>query len=277
MDSGKYSHYINRTKRALKKAVVKKIDPYWAGINDRAFPALNWHLRFFPQYKTLYGVNPKCGYSTITKVFLRLTCGESCNYDSLDNNAFSVHNNSLKLYPKAQIRCLLTSTEIFRFTFVRNPYSRLLSAYKNRVRIKHVQHSEDYKNILAMKKMNIADPMSPRAPEITFGDFATYVCNHQDIQKMDNHWRPQHLVIRFGVINYSFIGFLESFKDDFSYVLSHIKAPQKKWREMVSTKYNASPQTNLKDFYTDELKKMVYETYQEDFSLFGYQEQLPCP
>ena len=275
MNRGKFSQRIKHMKKSLKQVVREKMDPFWAKMYDPVYPGIEWHLRFFPQFKALYGANPKCGYSTVTRTFIRLTCGESGNVGNIKNDLFSRRNNTIKLYPKAQIRYLLTSPDIFRFTFVRNPYSRLLSAYKNRIRIKHAQHSDDYAKIFAMKNMDITDPMSPQAPEIKFEDFATYVCKHQDVREMDNHWRPQHLVIRFGVINYSFVGFLESFKDDFSHVLSQIKAPHDKWRSMVGTKYNASPKTNINDFYTEELRKMVNETYQDDFSLFGYSEQLP--
>ena len=82
---------------------------------------------------------------------------------------------------------------------------------------------------------------------------------------MNPHWRPQHLNIFDGVIDYDFIGHLESFAEDISTVSEATGLPI----EAVVRRNTLEPR-NLFEGRPD-LVRRVEVIYSKDFELFGYQ------
>ena len=158
-------------------------------------------------------------------------------------------------------RYLKNKKDSFVFTFVRNPYKRVLAAYMDKVK-KKADAQFDYKWAGALKHLT--------GKEIQFGDFVKLIC------KIPDHCTDPHLISYSYVLNDSklkpdFIGKLENFDRDWKSLCKITGLPEFKKTETLRRnkgKYNH----NLEKYYTKELKNLIYNRYQEDFKRFNYKK-----
>jgi hypothetical protein len=161
---------------------------------------------------------------------------------------------------------ILTSNEWFRFTFVRNPYSRLFSAYKSQVMdltSPYVGFRESIR-----QKAGYPTPAGAALGMVGFADFVSYIAEQPDDQR-DGHWKSQVETIHLDLIRYDFIGRFETFQQDFSAVLERFDAPT----ELVSSlgeRVNTTVRLPLAVAYHRQLADLVYAIYRRDFETFGY-------
>lgn len=158
---------------------------------------------------------------------------------------------------------LLKSPDVFRFCFVRNPYNRLFSAYNNKIYNNDIEYLKIQNGI--RKKCFVLDD------KISFIDFIFYVIK-QDIAEQDIHWRIQAELIFYDEINYSFIGKLESFDNDFKYVLEKLNVEEKLFY-IIEEKINKTERLIVGPKYNHELADLVYKKYFKDFKCFGYSKK----
>jgi len=154
--------------------------------------------------------------------------------------------------------------DYFHFTFVRNPYDRLLSCYIEKVynpalsnRIDHafingenLEFVKAYGNSVGFKKMS-------------FSGFVHFVTQIPD-EHCDPHFAPQHSLLDLETLD--FIGRLENFDQDFSYIKEQISlSDDVKPEKLMATKHGP-----YQNYYDDELRRMVAEKYARDLEIFNY-------
>jgi len=166
---------------------------------------------------------------------------------------------------------------LFKFIFVRDPYSRLLSTYKNKfenVLAAHTPQSTTnafWAGFARYMKQKITDAGQRETPDenITFSEFVHYICGI-DYPQMDEHCHPQALLARPDKIDYDFIGRLERLPEDVAHVFKRLNItktfPTQEQIRFPGT--NAS--TMLDQYYTPKLKQMIREKFDMDFKQFGY-------
>ena len=165
-----------------------------------------------------------------------------------------------------QIVEMLTSEEWFRFCFVRDPYSRLFSAYKQKVMdltSPWVGFRESVR-----ERAGYPTPLGAAPGMVGFGDFVRYV-GEQDDGDRDGHWRSQVGTLHVDTIEYDFVGRMESFAEDFTQVLQRFDAPA----ELIDSApqvVNATQKLPLAMVYDKPLADYVYQVYRDDFEAFGY-------
>lgn len=158
---------------------------------------------------------------------------------------------------------LLASPSMRKVTFVRNPFSRLLSCYLHR--IKGTPESPSVKNIKRFTRNRFDASLS-------FADFVQIVCDQKSIQQ-DSHWRVQSDEVFYDLIpRWSFIGRVERINEDLPRLMALLDPNS----PILTSKLNDySPSitrasSKLADFYTPELERMVVARYKADFDNFGY-------
>lgn len=163
--------------------------------------------------------------------------------------------------PSPLLKEVFTSHLYYRFSMVRNPYTRLLSCYLDRI---VPAHSAPYKQLL----QTIG---KPEGSQISFQEFICAVCKQMPYDQ-NNHWRLQTSEILASNIEYDFIGKQESFADDMTTIWSHIAPdfPIPNFTSENKAPSITSAAKRLHEFYTPELINMVREAYEEDFITFGY-------
>lgn len=241
---------------------VKEIEKYTKNVKYNHFEyAINISLK----NKYIYAETPKVACSTIKATLQRIEL-EYPNLVKEDPDDIHERRYSPLLSPSQTcgLDRLINDPEYFVFCFVRNPYTRLLSAYIEKIQNNKAAKSE----ILSAMGEDPNDLAKP----VTFEEFADVICRLDPIE-MNPHWRIQYYQTFQDVIDYDFIGRLERFSDDAAYVLSRLCQNYKRYFR-AEIRHSTNSNTLLPKYYTDDIKEKVYSKYIEDFEYFGYDKDI---
>lgn len=210
------------------------------------------HVVLCPKFNTIYLQNEKAGCSTIKLLLHRAHTGDWSEVTG------SIHSQHQLPVPRdigwPTVLDMLTSGSTFRFTFVRHPIDRLVSAYSDKiVRVRYMR---------AQIQELLGERVDPDAT-VPFDMFMAALTIQEPLQ-MDPHWRPQHLNIMHGLIESDFIGRLENFDEDIAVVKQRAGLPD--------VPVEVRNQQRHADVFTDRryLKRVAEKIYARDFELFGY-------
>lgn len=217
-----------------------------------------------------YLETPKAGCTTIKAILNHaesLAIGNTSLAADIAENPKTAHlRRSMPTRPISELRpserqYFLSSDKVFRFCFVRNPYSRVLSAYLNKIRSGKGKVFEDFQQVAASDKESY-----------TFEEFLRVV-ESTPTDKRDPHWLNQTRLVRPDIVHYHFVGKMESFSRDIDYVRSRL--PRNYVREFDTSPRNATGALETwTEHYNAERADLVVEIYREDFRAFGYSTEL---
>ena len=106
------------------------------------------------------------------------------------------------------------SSEFTRFVFVRNPFSRLLSCFLDRI---HDHKSRPYLQLCNYAKKKPGYSFS-------FDEFIQLICSQTNFQQ-NNHWRLMYADALCPIVPYTFIGKQETFKNDMNQLIDLLGIP----------------------------------------------------
>lgn len=176
-------------------------------------------VRVLEESRLIYYDVPKCASSTIRYLLFN------------NDHRLSLRN------PRDDIG------EYFRFSFVRNPWDRMVSNWK----------------MFTTRPSRIAQIRSMTDDDVSsFEDFVHFA------RRMKNHhWQPQVLFLPDEL---SFLGRLETFDQDFARLCESIgmEVPT------LPEKRNATERAHYSDYYTPALVEIVAGMYRDDIERFGY-------
>lgn len=175
---------------------------------------------------------------------------------------------------------ILHDRTIRKYAMVRDPYSRVLSAYLNKVEDlmppRPMTAGEDHfskvvRDIDAFRRKHLDQD---RYPDITFEVFLLWLRDSGSWFTKDEHWAPQVTLLRQPEIKFDFIGRLENLAEDAPKILEDMGCD----RGFPSQKdVNFAP-TEATDkmlyYYTDEICAIVADLYAADFDVLDYPEAL---
>ena len=200
----------------------------------------------------IYLNNPKVGCSTIKSSLWTGVRGKPPGQDQsvhvLEGSPFA---NTL---PEPSV-----VAQAFVFTFVRNPYERLVSAYLDKV--KH--RSDNVWRGFATRR-----GLDPEA-EVSFDRFVALIAS-QPVEENDPHWRPQHLNTLYPFVIPNLLADLDSVDKLLPQVLARIfgaSPPAVATRQSHATTARAT----WRSFYDDgDTLALVERVYENDFNAYGY-------
>jgi hypothetical protein len=163
--------------------------------------------------------------------------------------------------PDEMMEDVFLSPKYFRFVMVRNPYSRLLSCYLDRI---VPADSLPYRQLIVAQKRTVGDA-------VTFEEFIRTIVAQRPFQQ-NNHWRVQVHEICHSVIPMDYVGKQEQFADAMRHIWARIapKVPAPDFTAENKSPSVTSAESRLAEFYTPELIDLVRTAYAEDFAVFGY-------
>lgn len=128
----------------------------------------------------------------------------------------------------------------FLFTFVRNPWERVVSLYFYFRNNKTQSFSEFVSSISQLREKN---------------------------ENFRRHSVPLHLYAYYeGTQFVDFVGRFENLQQDFDYICRKIGIPPKKLPRISKTNHKS-----YEDYYTEETMKLVAQEFQKDIEYFGYE------
>lgn len=239
------------TRRALKQVRLEQL------INS---------INLSEKYHYVYINNPKTGCSTLKTALVELELRDTGRVLDLSDHR-SIHGltSPLRQYPPfwpSPTLSRLVQQDYTFISFIRNPYTRLLSCYLDKIA----------SNALAWPLIfrDLPDQRQPKS----FTAFVHQIVPQTDLE-MNPHWRPQVANLLFGRIPYTFVGRFEAYAEDFVRAFAAIGVVGEAVPMLRHLNKSQHQGVELRKFYDKELQKLVYQRYQADFETFGYAYALP--
>lgn len=215
-------------------------------------PLLDDCLRVNQAHNFIYLNNPKVGCSTVKAAVWKAVAP-----DTFDPGK-GVHDLARSPFENT-VPDPHWIKDAYIFSFVRNPLSRVVSAYLNKI----VGRKDT-----TWKWFAKTHGLKPDT-QISFDQFVELI-SQDDPAKLNPHWRPQFLNICYPFITPDFIGRLENMDGQLPDVLGHIfgKAFDKQTRRKA---HATAAQDTYQSFYeTSQTRDRVEKIYEQDFAYFGY-------
>ncbi|XP_006819497.1 carbohydrate sulfotransferase 9-like [Saccoglossus kowalevskii] len=196
-------------------------------------------------------------------------------------NEYATKHRQLNSFPKEErIRRLKTYT---KFLFVRHPFERVLSAYRDKFEL-GAEHGEwlylktiaasilYWKNRTAVTKVN-----KNQIHNVTFADLVSFIVHQANNTRvsMDMHWERIHELSLPCIMPFDYIGKYETLARDANYILGKTGADKviNFPPANINNHITNSSFSILEKYMTtlsDSLRANFRQVYELDFEMFGY-------
>jgi hypothetical protein len=227
------------------------------------------HVHISKKFGIVYIDTPKVACSTIKETLQSAERGyritdEDAGGDEYGYSAqlLSIHDRRRSPLKKPRsvwsFRRALASSRM-TFCFVRNPFSRVLSAYLDKI-------ANPSRRPMFLRPLLRGDK-TDRA--VSFVEFLELV-GQQTPAEMNGHWRCQHYHNMFDTVTFDFIGAFENFDKDLHEVLA-AAAPSAVSFLTVVDEHKTNLSSVFDQYYRDTAAvTLVRRIYATDFELLGY-------
>lgn len=225
----------------MRRQYYKKFIPetYWNLLNIRSQNEdSQYSLSGFEQKQCIFVHIPKCAGISVSKAL----------FNNLGGGHSSIMDYKL-IYSSEKLK------DFYIFTFVRNPWDRIFSAY----------------NFLKQGGFDEQDRRWSKKNLASFTNFDHFVCEwvtEENIYSW-NHFIPQYkfLCNQFGNINIDFIGRFENIDNDFKTIINEINCDV----QLSHTNKSNKITKKYTDFYTKKSINIIQNIYKKDIELFEYE------
>ncbi len=209
-----------------------------------------------PNERLIYLVISKSACTSI-----KITLGKKYNIFSKSENGLDIHSNPNWIRKFRQIN--KEFKDYYKFTFVRNPFERLVSCYNDKV-IYEEKNKEK-------KKYYFKDYPYLIKPNISFQEFIDIIIKIPDFLS-DRHFRSQSSSIFSNKrININFIGKVENIKKDWENISKKFNFDSKIVHENKSL-FNKKENYYFQ-YYNKIIAQKVYKRYKKDIKHFNYEKE----
>lgn len=233
-------------------------------------------------HRLLYCAVPKVACTNWKRVLLTLSGKvKSAKIQNLVDNDF--HRQLAKTYLRRLDSYTLRDIQLrlnsyYKFMFVREPFERLLSAYRNKLAS---AEDEEFRrlygrDIIRRYRKRPSVTSLQRGHDVTFEEFVRYLLGLKTarLETFEPHWRPYHQLCHPCHVDYDFIGKYETLDEEVDFVLhrlgiSHIVSfPTKTHSRSRTSKELVAEQ--FANISRSDIRRL-WEIYSVDFNLFDYE------
>ncbi|CAI5466488.1 unnamed protein product [Closterium sp. Yama58-4] len=170
----------------------------------------------------------------------------------------------------------VTRPDYFKFTFVRNPFSRVLSAYSNKLVITDTPNnktgpgSREYWNEQFFKYIRPQwERVKGRDDLVSFPDFVKLVAKlmHNHRWRMDRHIASQSDICFMDKIKYDFVGRFENLEEDAKYVVNRFGGDHLDIFNFGVNAHQTRADTKLAKKYDKETYELVKRVFARDLHI----------
>lgn len=170
----------------------------------------------------------------------------------------------MKINPRFFFENATLRREYTTFSFVRNPWSRVVSCYN-----KKILNCDD------LGKMYFLSRYSGLRPMMAFDDFVRWLGSTEGRDEIaDPHWLSQWRLLHGadGVPLYDHLGRLEQFDEDKRLIFSVIRTPEPEVPKARRSQdmFIKPMHDDFHDYYDSATRDIVAERYEKDIEAFGY-------
>jgi hypothetical protein len=225
-------------------------------------------MNVLPRHKVIYVAVPKAASTRIRRTLARIEGRFSRSLKARSRakyrGPYGPRNFSIGLFHR-----LATSPGMMRFSFVRNPYARVVSCWADKFASKPLIEGDHFiDDYLAIRKTIDGNLPAGSDRTLSFAEFVIFAAATAKARH-DIHLQEQDDILSMPGIQFDLVGKVENFDEDFSHVLDYLQADDDVRRE-ASVALNESHHDDWAAYYTDELADCIYRAYERDFDRFGY-------
>lgn len=267
---------VHKVKKIIESNTSGAREKFAASISSVPIRSSPGNLLIYPRYRIIFNRIKKAANSSIlmynADVFVFNSGGsdlQSDGYKAKKSEAISLG----KQFSSLKMRELMELKRYIKFTAVRNPYTRLLSAFRQKIIMKAI----DDKNSSYRCIPGYADD-SPEG----FRNFVTFL--EKDGLYCDRHWWPQKDLLAIPLEWFDFVVHVENLSEELPAVYKSAALIIPDYLEL-SRPHRAESNDKAKitessamarEYYDEELMERVARLYAPDFESFGYSlEALP--
>ncbi|KAI4888435.1 hypothetical protein NFI96_000754, partial [Prochilodus magdalenae] len=200
--------------------------------------------------------------------------------DPLDIPVEHVHGNSIQYLNKYDRTVMKQKLQQYKkFMFVREPFVRLISAYRNKFQSGEEYFYKRYGIPMLKRYGAISNPPESleeaKAAGIvpTFSNFIQYILSipAEKYEWLDEHWRQMIHLCHPCQIDYDFIGKMETMEEDAAHLLRMLHVDN---IVHLGKSGNKTDENWTKTWYPNlpiDWRRKLYKLYEKDYKLFGYQ------
>ncbi|CAG9133488.1 unnamed protein product [Plutella xylostella] len=236
------------------------------------------HILVSEKHKLLYCYVPKVACTNWKRTLMILE-GKWNTTDVLSIPANLSHSmgmfRNLSSVPPEQRDYMLENYH--KMIIVRNPFERLLSAYRNKlegdsISAKYFQDRVGRRIIKAFRP-NPSNESLEFGDDVSFEEFAQFLAGAPaelaDVAR-NEHWQPVASLCHPCRVNYTLVGKYETLVDDALLALHTINASHIQFPRLARTSGTADKLRNYYSLLQLPLIRKLYKLYKDDFRIFNY-------
>lgn len=207
-----------------------------------------------PDQRFFYNAIAKAGHSTVLANLAELKLGHAIDDETAKSGTFIRPSELTESHMRE-------FDNYFKFSIVRNPFTRILSAYLDK--IVHGSRGQ-------MRPEGLRFPETGAAP--SFADFCAYLENGHLHDHY--HFAPQTSVLLLPLAAFDFIGKLESLGPDLAFIRARLANVPADAPIRNQDTHRTGSNEKIREYYTEELASRVGRLYREDFVALGYAPEM---
>ena len=156
----------------------------------------------------------------------------------------------------------------YKFLFVREPFERLLSAYRSKFEAENEFYRKTFgREIIQRFRKNATQHAKNFGDDVTFLEFVKYIVFGGNF---DEHWRPYDQLCHVCSVGYNFIGHLETIEEDALFLVKEARVDN---HVIFKSRRRSHTSSELLKYYSKIPVRYIQRLghiYYKDFKVFGY-------
>lgn len=212
----------------------------------------------------LYMKNHKCACTTVIATLMSLLAKqqgieETISMTSVHTPPKSVLLTGPRRLTDASVIDAVNDPDVFKFSVVRDPVTRTVSAYADKIA------SGDKQKAKLMKYLG-----RPADSNITLKQFIALLASDEGARDVDRHWRSQRQEISYDHIPFDYIGTVEAIQPAMDHIVGTIFGPDAIGK-IIDTRSSMGHKTSSKaliETLTDRDMKNLHKAFGPDFEMY---------
>ncbi|XP_068164817.1 carbohydrate sulfotransferase 12-like isoform X2 [Antennarius striatus] len=271
-------HRLQKLRQKQLREMCDTIKKDWSYSIDDLSDGELANLIYDDKHHIIYCYVPKVACTNWKRLLYALRYGLSSDQDLVLISRRDAHDSKalrfLKDINKTEAKAKLKHYK--KFLFVRDPFVRLVSAFRDKIQKYGKSFFERYIFLILNRYGNLSYTVETKEHAIasgvspTFHNFVQYLIDPKTRKPFDEHWRPMYQLCHPCLIQYDFIGHQETLQEDTNQLLKILEL--EKWK-FPPANQNVTAQDSMFNWFKPVLmeeRRKLYELYEMDFKLFGY-------
>lgn len=276
--------FLHEKRRWVMQETCRKINNSYS--NKATFnmdPARFYNIYVNDEYKFLYCSVPKVACSNWKRALLSLLGVNKTDqipntdlYDYGGRYYNTIRRMQLSMYTKEEVEYRIKNYR--KFIFVREPFERLLSAWRNKFTVASNLYFQSRWGSYIIKnyRENPSKESLNKGSDVTYPEFVRFLLSPKTVRdEMHNdHWQPYETLCYPCIVDYDYVGKYTTMDNDIAYIAEKLNIQQLQFPAR-NIRYKHAPTVNYVD---QEYAKIalsdihqIYENYKSDFAVFNYQ------